>query len=147
MICVDASVAAKWIFPEEPFAAQAEGLYQDSVAASQRIVAPPLLPIEITNLIRQRMRRAKEPGKSPLPLSDGQQALQLFLQFPIELITPPALHERALALAVAHDLPAVYDAHYLALAQLLSCPLWTADERLVKALSAKLPFLRWIGQF
>lgn len=33
--------------------------------------------------------------------------------------------EITLALAEAYDLPAVYDAYYLALAQLLRCSLWT----------------------
>ncbi|MCC7104509.1 MAG: type II toxin-antitoxin system VapC family toxin [Chloroflexi bacterium] len=146
MICVDASVAAKWIFPEEPLASQAEKLYQDSIARSQRLVAPALLPIEVTNIIRQRMRRDKVPGKPPLSLPEAQQALQLFLSFPVEVVTPPGLHELALSLATSHNLSAVYDAHYLALAHLLSCPLWTADQNLVNTLSGKLPFLHWIGQ-
>ena len=46
-----------------------------------------------------------------------------------------------------HELAAVYDAHYVALAQMLGCSLWTADRNLVNAVQEKLPFVRWIGEY
>ena len=146
MICVDASVAAKWVFAEE-LQRQAEALYQQTVVTGERIVAPPLLPIEVTNIVRQRMRRAKQSGEPPLSLAEARQHLERFLTFSVELGLPPQLHERALELAAAHGLPAVYDAHYIALAEVLGCELWTADRNLVNALQGKLPFVRWIGDY
>jgi len=146
MICVDASLAAKWVFGEE-LQQQAEALYQETIVAGERIVAPPLLPIEVTNIVRQRMRRAKQPGEPILSLAEARQHLERFLTFSVELRLPPGLHQRALELAHAHGLPAVYDAHYVALAQLLDCPLWTADRSLVGAVQEKLPFVRWIGDY
>ena|GEM_PF-3721782 len=74
MICVDASVAAKWLFPEE-YSAQALSLVNHAAAAKERIIAPALLPIEITNIIRQRMRqgtlrwRGKRVPENSCPLS------------------------------------------------------------------------------
>jgi predicted nucleic acid-binding protein len=56
MIVVDASVAAKWLFPE-PHADRAIALARASQRTGERFVAPPFLSIELTNLIRQRMRR------------------------------------------------------------------------------------------
>ena len=48
-------------------------------------------------------------------------------------------------LADALDLPATYDAHYLALAEHLGCELWTDDQRLIRHVATSLPFVRWIG--
>ena len=146
MICVDASLAAKWVFEEEHYQ-EARALYRDSLTAAERIVAPPLLPIEVTNIVRQRMRRVKPPAKALLSTAEAQEALVRFLALPIELELPRNLHRVALELAVVHELPAVYDAHYLALAQTLGCELWTADRKLVGAVQQKLPFVRWIGDY
>jgi predicted nucleic acid-binding protein len=146
MICVDASLAAKWIFAEE-YDQQARALYRDTSAGAERIVAPPLLPIEVTNIVRQRMRRAKPPAQHPLSIAEAREALARFLSFPIELSLPQELHQQALELSVVHELPAVYDAHYVALAQMLGCSLWTADRNLVNAVQGKLPFVRWIGDY
>ncbi|HEV2108093.1 MAG TPA: type II toxin-antitoxin system VapC family toxin, partial [Thermomicrobiales bacterium] len=44
------------------------------------------------------------------------------------------LYHRALAIANAHNLPAVYDAHYITVAELRGATLWTADHRLLHAL-------------
>jgi uncharacterized protein len=56
VIIIDASVAAKWIFTEE-YSGQARARLRSSLSAAKRITAPPLLPIEVTNIIRQRMRQ------------------------------------------------------------------------------------------
>jgi predicted nucleic acid-binding protein len=146
VICVDASVAAKWIFDED-FCNQARALYRDSAVAGERIVAPPLLPIEVTNVVRQRMMRAKPPEPQPLSVAEARQAIESFLDFPVELSLPSQVHQRALDLADAHGLPAIYNAYYVALAELLGCDYWTSDRQLVQALASKLPFVRWIGDY
>lgn len=56
---------------------------------------------------------------------DGAMALRLlqrFSSFPIELLAPDGMHARALELANRHGLAAVYDAQYLAVAEMLNCP-------------------------
>jgi predicted nucleic acid-binding protein len=42
------------------------------------------------------------------------------------------------------ELPATYDAHYLALAQQLGAVFWTADQRLIRMVDNKLDFLHGI---
>ena len=139
MICVDASVAVKWILDEER-SDRAIALYDAVVQAGQSIVAPPLLPIEATNILRQRMRA--NPG---LSLIDATDQLNDFLALPIEYHNPVGLHYQALVLADALGLPVTYDAHYLALAEHLGCELWTDDQRLLRNVASSLPFVRWIG--
>ena len=140
MICVDASVAAKWVL-SEPDSPRARALYRAAIDSGDRIVAPPLLPIEIANILRQRMRR------TGLTLPSARRRLERFLLYPITLSVPPGLYEQALELAATHNLSAVYDAHYVSLAQLLGCNFWTADQRLFNTLNPGLPFVKWSGNY
>jgi predicted nucleic acid-binding protein len=98
VIGVDASVAARWIFTEE-YSEQARALLRAALSAGELIVAPPLLPIEVTNIIRQRMRQ------EALPLPEARQRLAAFLAIPVTLRAPRTLYRRALEIAEQHDLP------------------------------------------
>jgi predicted nucleic acid-binding protein len=80
-------------------------------------------------------------------LDEARALLAQFLAVPIRLQAPETLYDRALVLADEHHLPAAYDAHYIALAELLRATLWTADQRLLRALGGRLPFVRWIGHY
>jgi predicted nucleic acid-binding protein len=140
MICADASVAAKWSFVEE-HSGQARALLRDALAQQEPLVAPPLLPSEVANIIRQRARQGQ------VQLDEARALLAQFLAVPISLQAPSTLYDRALVLADEYNLPAVYDAHYVALTALLGATLWTADQRLLRALGGRLPFVRWIGDY
>jgi len=140
MICPDSSVAAKWLFAEE-HSAQASALLRTALTAAEPIIAPPLLSSEVTNLIRQRMRQGE------LERAAARAVLARFLAIPISFQTPEMLYDRALVLADELNLPAVYAAHYVALAELLGATLWTADRRLLRALGGQLPFVRWIADY
>lgn len=139
MICVDSSVAAKWLFDEE-HSEQADALLTDLVDAKQAIVAPALLHIEITNIICQHIRGG-------LRADEGERLLMEFSSFPIDVFMPPSLQRDALRLAVSYNLPATYDAQYLALSQELGVEFWTADQRLLHALGGKVPTAHWIGDY
>ena len=139
MICADASVAVKWILDEDR-SDRARALYSAAVQTSEPIVAPPLLPLEVTNILRQRMRTG-----DGLSLASAKQHLDDFLALAIEFHNPAGLHFQALVHADALGLPATYDAHYLALAEHLGCELWTDDQRLIRQVAASLSFVRWIG--
>jgi predicted nucleic acid-binding protein len=141
VIFVDASVAIKWIIIED-HTQQAQALYDDTVLSDDLIIAPPLLPSEVANSVRQRMR-----GTPPLPRSDALALLDHFLSFSVEIRTPADLHRQALILAADFDLPAVYDAQYLVLAQTYGCDLWTADQRFQRELSGAFPFVRFTGDY
>src|SRR5687767_16037598 len=136
MICVDASLAVKWILKEDD-SDRARALFRAAVHAGESIVAPPLLPIEVTNILRQRMR-----GPDGLTRAEATELLDDFLTYPVGVHQPTGLHRRALALADSYGLPAAYDAHYLALAQHLRCNFWTADQRLLNRLGTALPFVK-----
>src|SRR5215212_2140201 len=132
MFSVDGSVVGKWVLNEER-SYQATTLYEAALRAAEPIVAPTLLPLEVTNILRQRMR-----ANDGLSLTEAVRQLDDFLDFRIELHNPVGLHFQALVLAAALDLAATYDAHYLALAEHLGCELWTDDQRLMRRVSASL---------
>ncbi len=140
MICVDASVAAKWVFVEE-HSPEARALLRTALQSMEPIIAPPLLPSEVANIIRQRQRRGQ------LELDDARAILASFLALPIALLSPETLYDRALILAHEYDLPAVYDAQYIALAELLGAALWTADRRLARSLGGGLPFVHVLANW
>ncbi|MGH3882072.1 MAG: type II toxin-antitoxin system VapC family toxin [Pseudonocardiaceae bacterium] len=90
------------------------------------LIAPRLLHYEVANALYQQHRAGR--------VSAELAALQLdrCLRLPIELHGDARLHSRALELACEHQLPATYDAHYVALAERFRVPLWTCDRRLAK---------------
>ena len=130
-VCVDASAAVKWLLPEE-YSDEALALYEDCYRAGTLIAAPPHFPVEVTNAIRRRVARHL------VTHAEGKEILETFAQFQARLVIPPNLYREALDLAEAFNRPTVYDTHYIALAQILGCDLWTADEALLNALGNKL---------
>jgi predicted nucleic acid-binding protein len=141
MIVIDASVAAKWLFPHEVRADLAQSLLTESIQKRDPLAAPALLPFEVANVIRQRMIR------EGLALVDADQLMVRFLALPVTLQTPPGLYQQALAIADTHGLPAAYDAHYVALAQQLGCDLWTDDQRFLRLVGSALPFVRALANY
>ena len=72
--------------------------------------------------------------------------MESLLSSGLELHQPPHLYGRALELASLLRQGAVYDAHYLALAETLGCELWTADEKFCRAASPVARSVHWIGE-
>lgn len=63
-----------------------------------------------------------------LPSEQAAQLLVDLVAFPLYITPVGELLPRALALSLAHDL-AVYDCIFIAMAERLTCPLITVDER------------------
>ncbi|MBA3450191.1 MAG: type II toxin-antitoxin system VapC family toxin [Chloroflexia bacterium] len=91
-------MAVKWLLNEE-HSDRATALYDATAEYDQTIVAPPLLPLEVTNILRQRLR-----AQGGISLAGAIVHLDDFLALPIEIHDPPELHHQALSLAVAHGL-------------------------------------------
>ncbi|TAK27668.1 MAG: PIN domain-containing protein [Chloroflexota bacterium] len=138
--CVDASVAAKWVLPEE-YSDRSLGLYEHCRRSGITIAAPPHMAVEVTNAIRRRVTRRF------ITYAEGRDLVTTFTQFSVRLVIPAGLYQEAFDLAQTFNRPTVYDAHYVALARTLGCVLWTADEALLNALGGKLPFVRWIRDY
>ncbi|MGH2533597.1 MAG: type II toxin-antitoxin system VapC family toxin [Thermomicrobiales bacterium] len=140
MIVVDTSVAVKWLFREEEHTVESFALLAHELAGGS-ILAPPLLRSEVTNAIRQRLRR------DHVTRDEALVSLDRFLSLPITITEPDDLYRQALFIAADYNLPAAYDAHFVALAQTHACDMWTADQRLLSQLDGRLSFVRWIVDY
>jgi len=139
-VVVDASLAIKWVL-KEPYADEALAIASEWATAEIRPVAPCLLLVEATNVLH---RRAALGQISP---SQAKQLLAGLLGMGIEIRESPQLHLRALELAQELQRPAVYDTHYLALADILGCDFWTADERFYNSVKERQSRVKWLGEF
>jgi predicted nucleic acid-binding protein len=128
---VDASVVAKWFFPEEHSSAS-----QRLLAPRYTLLAPDLIWSEVGNIVWKRVRRGQ------LKADEAAQIAVDLVRMPLDIASTSGLLASALELAIATD-RTVYDSLYLALAMDRKCRLVTADERFINAL-APTPFARHI---
>jgi len=123
---VDASVAFKWLVPDsaEEDVPAAKALLADHMEGRAKIIIPALLYFEVGNILLF--------GRSRPPLEDALEALTDLFSIPLEVV-PPAMASANATLQLA-SLRGIsyYDATYVALAELLDCPLITADRRLAQ---------------
>ncbi len=139
-VVVDASLVFKWLVEEED-TDKAEAVLEDWDRRGVTLAAPYLMPFEVINALHGRVRRGD---------LTFEQAAFLFedrISSEIELYYTPTLHRRALELASELGQGAVYDAHYLALAEILDCEMWTADERFYRSASPASARLRLLTEF
>lgn len=122
-LCIDASVVIRLATSDTVTA-----LWESWMTDEVKVVAPSLLYYEVTNGLYRYYKAGIYPSEAVTT------TLKAALALPIELITVSDLHPRAAEIAMRFNLPATYDAHYLALAEWMEVDLWTADIRLVNAL-------------
>lgn len=137
-VVVDASVALKLLLLEEESLAVHQQ-WDRWVAQDVEIVGPFLLAYEVLSVLRGKVFRGD------LPREAGEAATAAFLGQGIALLHPEGVEQKAWELATGLNLPTVYDAAYLALAEILECELWTADRRLGAAVRRKTRRVRLIG--
>ncbi|WP_460208317.1 type II toxin-antitoxin system VapC family toxin [Scytonema sp. NUACC21] len=101
-------------------------------------MAPTLLCYEVTNVF-YRMKLAKQ-----LLDTEAQQCLNNALNLSIQFYGDLQLHQQAWELAQQFNLPAAYDAHYLALAQRFQADFYTGDKRLFNTVHSALPWIHLV---
>ena len=139
-LVVDANVALALVLPL-PYSAHAEQLWSTWQQRGEVVYAPTLWGYEVTSALRKAIALAN------LPTAHAERSLETLLALGVELIPPTVdLHRAALRWAERLQQTVAYDAHYLALAEALGCPFWTADQRLSEAAREHAPWVRWIGE-
>jgi predicted nucleic acid-binding protein len=97
------------------------------------LIAPPLLASEVTSAFCELTFRGDVPADA------GALAVERLADLPIAFERPDDLSVRAWRLARSLGWARSYDAEYVALAQVRSCPLVTIDERLRRRLANIIP--------
>jgi predicted nucleic acid-binding protein len=139
LVCVDASLVLKLVLGEGD-SPRVLTLWRRWIDESITVIAPPLLAYEVTSVLRTKVYRGL------LSPELGDEAFREIHAQGIQYLAPEELHVRAWELARRLNRPAAYDAHYLALAEILGCELWTADARLCNASRETIPWVRHPGE-
>lgn len=123
MRVLDASIAVKWFKPDEKSEA-ADLLLVEHVAGNEIVFAPILLLYEFANALHYSKK---------LPSEGIIVAIENLLNAHLMFVNPDSmLLSSTLMLAKTAHI-SVYDASYIALAQQLQRPLFTADAKLFRA--------------
>jgi predicted nucleic acid-binding protein len=122
---VDASVVVKVLVPEDDSDLARALIGGTSDNGSDVRAVPSLLYLECANALWKLVRRGL------LPAEDARPGVRDVLALPLQVWRAEHLAEAALELALTHDITA-YDAAYLALSDLLTLPLVSADERFIR---------------
>jgi predicted nucleic acid-binding protein len=122
---IDASVSAKWYFPEAGNEA-ADLLLAERMTGERELLAPDLIVPEFVTVLWKRVRRQE------CSRAAAEAILTLWEVDRPSLVASSHLATRAFQLATTLD-QSVYDCLYLALALGIEAPLVTADLQLARA--------------
>ena len=143
-ICLDASVFVK-ILVEEEDSEKATALMQKIIQSGQLIVLPQFAWSEVGSVLRKKRRR------NELAVQEADDLWLEFRQFPgIEYLSDDAVMDRAWKISRYFDMPTLYDATYLAVAEIVGkrtgeiCEFWTGDKRLVNSLAGRREYVRFL---
>jgi predicted nucleic acid-binding protein len=130
---LDSSTALQTVLPEQD-TAKAIRLIDEYRKGVHALLTPDIFPLETLNGLAKAERRNR------IPAGSGYALWQTIMA------DSPAFHShfqlmaRAYALSIATK-SAVYDCLYVALAEKECCELITADDKLVKNLQSRFPFI------
>lgn len=130
----------KWLIAEDG-RELAVALYESIVGSGGTIVAPAHVYSEMSSAMYKRYRAGE------LPALEAQTLLDQGVRLPIRVVSPPGLPRRAFEIAVQFRMKWIYDALYIALAEMIGCELWTADERLHEQVRGAYPNVRLLAEF
>lgn len=139
-VCVDANIVVKLVVPE-PDRSLALALWGEWLNEDREIIGPYLFSFEVTSAIWRKAKRGL------MGVEEAREAIRGALMLGVRLLHPSNISLKAFDLAARFDRPAAYDAHYLALAEMMEGEFWTADERLYNAVREDFPNIRWLGDY
>lgn len=142
VVVVDASLALKWVLAESD-SNTAVMLLDQWTDEGISVIAPALFTYEVTNTLYRQVVAGK------LGYEEAKQGLTDL--FSVGVLLKFSQHEdvstQAMEFAHQLNLPATYDAHYLALALHENCEYWTADKRLWNIVKGKFSWVRWFSDY
>ncbi|MCY7391412.1 MAG: type II toxin-antitoxin system VapC family toxin [Leptolyngbyaceae cyanobacterium CAN_BIN12] len=133
-ICVDASFIIRLVTQPSGTSTYLS-LWEQWLANDAEIIAPSLLYYEVSNGLYKYV------VANMTTLEESTQFLQAALTLPITLYHDASLYQKGHSLADELNLPATYDAHYLALSEHLNAEFWTRDRRLYNTVRSR---LHWV---
>ena len=138
-VVLDASLALRWVLPDER-TASADRVLNQWETGNLQIVVPPLFWAELVNGLFQAYRRQR------IQWGEAEEGFRLFATRHIR-VSDLDTQAYGRTLQMAHQLSpnAAYDLVYLALAQSLGIEFRHSDRRLDTSLGNQFPWARYIG--
>jgi predicted nucleic acid-binding protein len=136
---LDASVILKWYLMDETYGQNALELLHKFITKELNILSPSLLEYEVINGLTIAQKRGRIEEEKILTAIEG------FFDLEIELKDLSHFYPKALHYCKAYY-RSIYDASYLALAEIEDISLITADEGLYRAVKSDLTWVKWIGE-
>lgn len=142
LVCVVASIIVKLVVPETD-SVSARAIWASWVEGEALVIGPAHMPLEVLNGIRRSLL------SSLLSAEEASEAVERVAGLPVltfeaEQLGLPDLWSRFMESFDARVTP--YDAAYLQVASPFGCELWTADDRLVRAVGEQLPWVRSLSE-
>lgn len=138
-VVLDASLVAKWYLKDEEEADEARDILEDYAQGKFEVVLPSLIVYELGNVLFVASVLRKRLGRVTC-----QAALKNFFSYPFSYEEPS--FDNALKLAFKHKV-SFYDACYITLAESLSCPFFTGDQRLYGKLKTKVKSIKSLKDY
>ena len=135
-VCIDANLVVK-LYVYEDLREEAIALMDEADRLGIELIAPDFVHAETASTIRTTVYRGV------LSAENGAIAIGLLKRLDIKRYDVRDLYDDAWRIAEKFNLGSLYDAYYLALAELRCCEFWTADQRLLNS-TPGLPYTRSI---
>lgn len=108
---------------------------------NENLIAPSHMTAEVASAVYKRVQQGG------LQTSEAVRIVGALEKVVIESVMPPGILGRAIEVASEFDLKWIYDAFYVALAEIVGCDLWTADEALHAAVRDTHPNVRLLTDY
>jgi predicted nucleic acid-binding protein len=138
-LCLDTSVWIPYLVPET-YQLQARVIVEEALSLSIPLVAPAFAWAEVGSVLRKKTRMGVMTTEEALGFFED------FCELPIDYIEEEAIRVRSWEIAEQYRLLTLYDAAFLACAEMTSAEFWTADSALVRQLTPRPTYLREIGK-
>jgi len=138
---VDANIFIRWLVRGEPFSNKAKRLIRAAYSNNIQLIGPPLLEYEVESNLQRRLHSRR------ITMAEVDTALADFRATGIEFVSHPDMVRRAREIARQYRQERIYDALYVALAEVRGCELWTADRALYEAVRADSLFVNYLADY
>lgn len=124
-IIIDSSIVAKWFLKDEPYSELAVRIQHEFAVKRITVSVPLLIFYEINNLLRTCVKGKRIAEEKAIQLYSD------FIDLEFTVYSSKELLQKSLQIAIESDISA-YDSSYVALAEHLKIPFYTADEKLLQ---------------
>jgi predicted nucleic acid-binding protein len=139
ILCIDTSVWIPYLVPEV-YQPQARSLVTEALSLNLRLVSPAFAWAEVGSVLRKKSRIGV------ITTEEAQGFFADFCELPIDYLEEEAMRIRTWEIAEQYRLSTLYDAAFLACAEITSAEFWTADATLVRQIMPRPAYLREIWE-